>query len=532
MLGGVGALLVLIFVFASFLALLPMVIAAVSILATFGALLPLTHMMEMSIVLQFLIALIGLGVAIDYSLLVVNRWREERNHGRDNQTAVRIAVAQAGHSVVFSGVAVAIGLLSLTVLNVPFLRSMGIGGMLIPLISTLATITLTPALLASIGPAIDRPRIRKEVNASRFWTGWTNGVVRRPWTALIASLVILGVMAAPVLGIKLGNADTDSLTTKKDSPIVADFQTLVDGGVARGVLTPMEVFTTGDTNPIVAALKDIDGVAFVFTAVERSGWAKGSQSVVEVVPTEEAVNSDSSDLVGEVRDAVEGIPGVVGVAGAGAVLEDYNNGIYGKLPLVLVVLSVLTFVALTRAFRSIVLAFKAVVLNLISLAATFGVMTFVWQHGHGSEAIFGTQSTGSITFWTPIMIFAFLYGLSMDYEVFILTRVREEYDRMGDTNAALVEGIGRTGRLVTSAALILFLSFVAMASSPGTDIKILATGLGVGILLDATIVRMLLVPSLVVLFGKWNWYLPDSLAKLLRVEPSPMERPVPVTAPA
>jgi RND superfamily putative drug exporter len=283
----------------------------------------------------------------------------------------------------------------------------------------------------------------------------------------------------------------------------------------------LEVFTTGDTNPVIDALKDVDAVAFAFTAVPESGWANGSNSVVEVIPDRETVNSDTNKVVGQVRDAVENIPGVVGVTGAGAVLEDYNKGIYAKVPLLLIVLSILTFLALTRAFRSVVLAAKAVLLNLISLAATFGVMTWVWQDGHGSEAIFDVESTGSIIFWTPIMIFAFLYGLSMDYEVFILTRVREEYDRGGDTNAALIEGLGRTGRLVTSAALILFLAFVSLAASPGTDIKVLATGLGIGILLDATIVRMLLVPALVVIFGRWNWYLPAWLAKPLRLEPSP-----------
>ncbi len=528
--GALGALLVLTFVFASFLALLPILIAAVSIVATFGALLPFTYFMDMNIVLQFLVALIGLGVAIDYSLLVVTRWREERDHGRDNHQAVKIAVEQAGHSVVFSGAAVAIGLLSLTFLNVPFLRSMGVGGILIPLISTLATITLTPAILAAVGPRIDRPRIRKEATASKFWSRWSRGVVKRPWLALAAALVMLGLLAAPVFGIKLGNAETSSLTTK-EGPIVSQYQELVDGGVPPGVLTPLEVFTTGDTNLVIDALKDVDGVAFAFTAVPESGFSKGSNSVVEVIPDRETVNSDTNQVVGEVREAVEDVPGVVGVTGMGAVLEDYNKGIYAKVPLLLIILSLLTFVALTRAFRSVVLAAKAVVLNLISLAATFGVMVWVWQDGHGSEQIFDVESTGSIIFWTPIMIFAFLYGLSMDYEVFILTRVREEYDRTGETNAALIEGLGRTGRLVTSAALILFLAFVSLAASPGTDIKVLATGLGIGILLDATIVRMLLVPSLVVLFGRWNWYLPDGLAKVLRVEPSPLMPAKPAAQP-
>jgi RND superfamily putative drug exporter len=180
-------------------------------------------------------------------------------------------------------------------------------------------------------------------------------------------------------------------------------------------------------------------------------------------------------------------------------------------------IALLTFLLLARAFRSILLAAKAIVLNLLSLAATFGFLTWFWQEGHGSHAIFSIPATGAITFWIPLMVFAFLFGLSMDYEVFILTRVREEYDRIGDTNAAITEGLGRTGRLVTSAALILFLAFASLASAPNTDVKVLATGLGVGILLDATIVRALLVPALVSLFGRLNWWLPRPAARVLGV---------------
>src|SRR5947208_16479558 len=186
----------------------------------------------------------------------------------------------------------------------------------------------------------------------------------------------------------------------------------------------------------------------------------------------------------------------------------------------LVVIVALTFVRLARALRCIVLALKAILLNLLSLAATFGVMTWFGQEGHGSNFVFGVPATGAITFWIPLMVFAFLFGLSMDYEVFILARVREEYDRTGDTDTAVIEGLGRTGRLVTSAALILFLAFASLASAPNTDVKVLATGLGFGILLDATIVRALLLPALVSLLGRWNWWLPQPLARVMRV-PAP-----------
>jgi RND superfamily putative drug exporter len=237
------------------------------------------------------------------------------------------------------------------------------------------------------------------------------------------------------------------------------------------------------------------------------------------LPSDETVNSSTLATVTAVRDAMANQPGVVGVTGIGAIELDYSHAVYGNFPLMFTLVALATLVLLTRAFRSLVLAAKAVALNLVSLAATFGLLTWFWQDGHGSSAIFGIPATGAITFWEPLMVFAFLFGLSMDYEVFILARVREEYDRTGSTARAVVEGIGRTGRLVTSAALILFFSFASLASAPDTDIKVLATGLGAGILLDATVVRALLVPALIALFGRWNWYLPTWMARVLRVQP-------------
>ncbi len=213
----------------------------------------------------------------------------------------------------------------------------------------------------------------------------------------------------------------------------------------------------------------------------------------------------------------------VGVTGAGATVEDYFTAVYDKFPYVLMLIALITFVLLVRTFRSLLLPIKAVLLNLVSLAAVFGTVVWFWQHGHGSDAIFGVAPTGAITFWLPVIIFAFLFGLSMDYEVFILARMREEYDATGKTSTAVVTGLGRTGRLVTSAALILFFAFAALASAPGTDIKVLGTALGVGILIDATLVRALLVPALVSVLGRWNWWLPAWLARLLFVKPSPLE---------
>jgi len=218
-----------------------------------------------------------------------------------------------------------------------------------------------------------------------------------------------------------------------------------------------------------------------------------------------------------VTEAVEGDRKVIGVAGIGADQIDFLEAVYGNFPQMLAIILVLTFVLLARGFRSVLLPLKAVVMNLLTLTATLGFMVLFWQEGFGSDEVFDVSPTGAVTFWIPLMTFAFLYGLSMDYEVFILSRMREEYDNLGTTDAAVVGGIARTGRLVTSAALILFLAFVALASGPGTDLKIFATALGFGILLDATVVRMLLVPALVSLFGRWNWWMPGWLSAVLRV---------------
>jgi RND superfamily putative drug exporter len=215
--------------------------------------------------------------------------------------------------------------------------------------------------------------------------------------------------------------------------------------------------------------------------------------------------------------ALLGRPHVIGVGGEGASLIDFDQAVYGHFPLMLALIAIATFLLLARAFRSVLLAAKAVVFNLISLAAAYGVLTWVWQDGHGSNALWGIPATGAITMWVPLMVFAFLFGLSMDYEVFILTRIREAYDNSGDARAAVSEGLGRTGRLVTSAAAILMLSFLSMSTGPQTDLKILATGLGAGILIDAVVIRCLLVPAMVALFGRANWWMPERLARILRV---------------
>jgi RND superfamily putative drug exporter len=407
------------------------------------------------------------------------------------------------------------------------MRSMGYGGALIPLASVLTTLTLTPAILGGIGPKVDWPWIRHEDRASKFWIRWSTLVVRNRWVAATVALAALFALIGVFLGVKIGLASSGSLA--KNGPAYDALQTLKSGGVTTGTLTPMEVLVkTEDAGAAATAIGKVDGVRAVVVPTDAASNRDG-MTVVVVIPKEETVNSQTVGTVKRVKTAVDGIPGVVGVSGVGAAQIDFLHAVYGNFPLMLLLIALLTYILLARAFRSLLLPLKAVLLNLISLSATIGLMVLFWQHGVGSNLVFGIQATGAVTFWIPIMVFAFLFGLSMDYEVFILSRIREEYDKSGSTDKAVIEGVGRTGRLVTSAALILFLAFAALASGPGTDIKTLATGLGLGVLIDATVVRMLLVPSLVSLFGSWNWYLPDGVAKLLRVQPShPLsERPGP-----
>lgn len=515
--GGLGALIVLIFVFGSFLAFLPLVIAAVSILTTFLLLLGVTHVTDVSFVVEFLVALVGLGVAIDYSLLVVTRWREEQDKGNDNVTAVINAMSTAGRAVVLSGLTVTIGLLALVVLPIPFLRSMGYGGSLIPLVSVAAAITLLPVLLATVGPRLDWPKVRHEAAASRPWSAWARLVVRQPWLAAIVGSVALGVLTVPLLSIQVGYPRSEALA--QSGSAYDALQTLIGGGIPRGVLSPIEVLANDGDTTTAPALAKLDGVD---TAVDPAtpDYHRGGTELITVLLKDEGSSPAGQDTIRRVMGLAASDANVIGVGGRDAEAIDFNDATYGNFPLMLSLIAILTFVLLARAFRSLVLAFKAVALNLVSLGAAYGILVLVWQFGHGSQALWGVPPTGAVTFWVPIVVFAFLYGLSMDYEVFLLTRMREEYNASGSTATAVVTGIGRTGRLVTSAALILFLAFLSMSATPVTDVRIMATGLGAGILVDATLIRSLLVPSLVALFGRYSWWLPAFAARLLRVEPS------------
>jgi RND superfamily putative drug exporter len=519
LLGGVGALVVLIFVFGSALALVPIAMAICSILVSFLLLYALTAITEVSPIVQFLVALVGLGISIDYALLVVVRWREELERGKTGDDAVATAMTTAGRAVVFSGTTVAVGLLALIALPLPFLRSMGYGGMIIPLVATLAAVTLLPVVLATIGPRLDKRRIRRSDRSARFWQRWAETIVRRRGAAAAIAVIILVALLIPATDLHLGNSDPDTIA--KAGAAKEGLHDLRDSGIGTGAIAPFETLAPeADAQKVVAAQQGADGMHGA-VAPEGPAWRRNGQALIAGVPTDGDETAEGRAAVDSVRDASHAVGPDVRVGGSGPLNADFIDAVYGAFPLMIALISLLTFLLLARAFRSLLLPLKAVILNILSVGAAWGVMALVWQSGHGSDEIWGIAATGSIASWIPLMVFAFLYGLSMDYEVFILSRMREEFDKGGDTDKAVIEGLARTGRLVTSAALILFLAFASMASGPETDVKILATGLAAGILLDATVVRALLVPAVVSMFGRWNWWLPAGPARLLRVRPSP-----------
>ncbi len=526
--GGLGALIVLAFVFASLNAFVPLLVAVVSIMTTFLVLWGVTGITDVSMIVEFLVALIGLGIAIDYSLLIVVRWREERANGHTGDEAVVRTMQTAGRAVVFSGTTVAIGLLAMIVLPLPFLRSIGFAGMLIPLVSVVVAVTLLPVVLSKFGDRLDWPHIRSDHDASRSWTNWAKLVVRRRWVAVGAAAIVLAALVLAATALQPGTPNLNTLSKQGDAR--AGLVALEQSGIGAGALEPIEVLSAGggQAQQVAAAMRTVPGVHGAF-AVDSPAWQRGGTAVVDALPVADGSSSAGRDTIKAVRTAAHDVGADVRVGGVGAENADFVSAIYGSFPLMIAVIAVLTFVLLARAFRSLLLPLKAVILNIISVAASWGVITLVWQQGHGSHLLWGISATHSVSAWIPLMVFAFLFGLSMDYEVFILARMREEYDRTGSTDVAVVRGIGRTGRLVTSAALILFLAFVSMASGPETDVKVFATALAAGILLDATVIRALLVPAVVSLFGRWNWWLPPGPAKWLRVEPS-LPRPAPEAA--
>jgi putative drug exporter of the RND superfamily len=530
LIGGLGCLVILFFVFGTLPAvLMPIVVAAAAILNTFTLVWLLTYVTDVSIIVQFLIALVGLGVAIDYALLMIFRFRDELREGEDVETAIVETMTHAGRSVIVSGSTVAVGLLSMIVLPLPFIRSIGIGGMLIPAVSVLTAITLLPALLSVMGARINSVRLlpKRFVDHGHpedgLWGKWADFVMRRPWPVALAGLAVVGVLVYYGLHLNPSEAQAKDFPGRGDA--IDGRQALASAGISAGVMKPFVILVekSGDRQAVVAKVRGVEGVDGA-VAPPGPSWEKGETSLVEAFPAADGAARSTRGTIKRVRAALDGTDASLG--GVAAEDRDFVAAVYSKFPYVLGFVVLLTFLLLARAFRSIVLPIKAVLLNLISLTAAFGIIVIIFQNGHGAHAIWGVHATHAIIPWIPLMIFAFLYGLSMDYEVFMLSRMREAYDELGDTPKAISLGLARTGKLVTSAALVLMFAFFVLSSSPGVDVKQFGIGLAAGIIFDATVIRALLVPALMRLFGKWNWWMPDFAAKALFVRrPSAPEAP-------
>jgi RND superfamily putative drug exporter len=532
LIGGIGALVILLFVFGTLPAVaMPLATAIAAILNTFTLVWLLTYITNVSIIVQFLIALVGLGVAIDYALLIIFRFREELRHGQSVDDAVVTTMRHAGRSVIVSGSTVAVGLLSMVFLPLPFIRSIGIGGLLIPTVSVIASITLLPAMLALLGTRINRGRVMpKRIvegtdQEAGFWNWWANVVRRRaPVTAAIGAVIVAALL---IPGVQLNPSQAQAKDLPGGGDAIAGRTALTDAGFSAGVYTPYEVLLEGNVTKakIARVTADVAKADGVEGAIAPSAWERQRKAIVEAVPNADGSSGTTKRAISRLQHTV--LPAAaaatglrVTLGGVAAENEDFVHAVYGNFPYVLLFVVLLTYILLARAFRSLLLPLKAVVLNLVSLGAAYGIVVFVFQWGHGSEAIWNVPGTGAIISWIPLMIFAFLYGLSMDYEVFMLTRMREAYDESGDTSQAIAYGLSRTGKLVTSAALVLCLAFFVLSTSPGTDIKQFGIGLSAGVIFDATIIRALLVPSIMQLLGRWNWYFPRPVARILLADPA------------
>jgi len=537
LIGGAGALIILLFVFGTIPAvLMPIVIAIASILNTFTLTWALTYATSVSRIVQFLIALVGLGVAIDYALLMIFRFREELRHGQDVETAVVETMKHAGRSVIVSGSTVAIGLLSMVIIPIPVIRSIGIGGLLIPAVSVLVTITLMPALFSLLGHRINRLRVmpRRIVEGSDlesgFWWRWAGLVLRRPLAVGAVGLAIVGLLLYSGSKINAGEAQLSAERGKTSDDAVMGYDGLVAAGFSPGVAKPFVVLVENNDSPktlsdVVSRLNATPGLD---GAAAPRDWRRDGTALVEAFPAVDsaapAAGRTASDLKHDVLPALEQQAGGdtrMTLAGTAPEDRDFSRAVYSKFPYALAFVILLTFVLLMRAFRSVFLPLKAVALNLVSLIAAYGIIVFIFQEGHGAQAIWHIHATHAIISWIPLMIFAFLYGLSMDYEVFMLTRMREEYDEHHDNEHAVALGLARTGKLVTSAALVLMFAFFVLSTSPGPDIKQFGIGLAAGIIFDATVIRALLVPAIMRLAGSWNWWFPAPLARVLRVGSAP-----------
>ncbi len=536
-------LLILVVAFGALVAAsIPVLLAFTAVLATFGLTALFSHLMPGTDTTSTIVLLIGMAVGVDYSLFYLRREREEVAAGRDRASALRIAAATSGQAVLISGATVIVAMAGMLLAGAGVFPSIAVGAMTVVLVAVIGSLTVLPALLSKLGHRVERGRIpflgrgrgRHQGAGAGAWARILTPVLRRPLLSALSATLLLALLAVPALGLKTKSMGLADLP--ENLPIIKTYQRI-------------QAAFPGSSVPAVVAIQAGDvtspEVTRAIAELRRRAVASGRMSEpidLQVNPArtvalvEIPLNGNDNDqrsmdalrtLRGELIPATVGrLPGArVGVTGDTAGSKDFNDLMRARAPLVLAFVLGLAFLLLLFAFRSIVIPIKSILLNLLSVAASYGVLVAIFQHGWGA-ALFGAKASGGITAWLPLFLFVILFGLSMDYHVFILSRVKELVDRGEPTTSAVERGIKATAGTVTSAAVVMVAVFAIFASLSLVDVKQAGVGLGIAVLLDATIVRGVLLPATMALLGEWNWYLPRWLQWLPGQRPS-VESPRP-----
>ncbi len=550
--GILGAMIIMLIAFGSVVAMgLPVLTALFGIAIGFALEDLLSHVLNVPIFAPEMLAMIGLGVGIDYALFIVTRYRQGLFEGRDPRRAVSTAHATSGRSVLFAGTTVVISLLGLFVLQLPFLQGLAVGTIAAVLLVMAGALTLLPAMLGFAGRAIDRLHLPKLLQTGAtpapdsFWYRWSRMIQRRPWTSGIVALLVLVTLAIPLFSMRLAFTDASNdpttLTTRQAFDLLAE-------GFGPGFNGPLVVAAPLSSTTDVATMDKLDSVLRatpgVAVAAPVEVNADHSAAVIIAYPTTAPQAAQTSQLVTTLRSTVipratSGSALRVLVGGETAAGVDASSYLSHRLPWVITAVIILAFLLLMAVFRSVVIPLKAAVMNLLSVGAAYGVIVAVFQWGWGGSVI-DIGRTGPIDPWIPLMMFTILFGLSMDYEVFLLSRIREEWRRTGDNSAAVADGLAKTARVITSAAAIMICVFGSFViGDPLRILKVFGLGLAASILIDASLVRLVLVPSVMEVLGRSNWYMPrwlDKVVPTLGVEvdarpPAPSGDGAPLPAP-
>jgi putative drug exporter of the RND superfamily len=538
------ALLILVFVFGTLAFLLPFAFAAAAIPTTLGIIWIFANFMELTTYLQNMVMLIGFGIAIDYSLLVVYRYREELQKAASKEDAIVRTMDTAGRAVVFSGSAVGIGLALMLFMPLPFMRGFGIGGLVIPLVSVVCALTLLPVLLYFAAAKLDRVRLvprrileRRADPDQNIWARLSRTIMRRPAVFAATTTAFLVLLALPVFTMEVGPGSNEGIpqdlegirglnivSEELGDGALAPTAIVIDTGRPGGLREPAVQEALARLQEGLAADPEVAAVTFAPESPQNVD-PSGRYLHLEVTGRSEYGVPAALDFVDRLRDELvlaAGFPeGVDVFAGGGPPSGvDFLDVTYGAFPWLVLGVLLLTYVLLLRAFRSVLIPLKAIILNLLSIGAAYGLLVvfFKW----GAADWFGLISFDQIEGWIPVFVFAMVFGLSMDYEVFLVSRMREEWDENHDNVRAVSLGLAKTGRIVTAAGLIMFAAFMGFVAGSVVGLQQFGFGLAMAILIDVTIVRALLVPSAMAIFGRWNWWLPDAVARVVRVKSSPL----------